>query len=170
MATGAICTFDSEAAALVKETFGYFFEAFGNLPEVRVYYVAPFFHTFGNEPWEHVVSDFVVFRHPTGIANVDYRGGRAIVPWFVVIEKIDGNSKLIPKCKSDVNIHDNGLIFIGTHHMAVCIKSFAYMFSHFDRGVPNARPYLGEMYMTHLGRDVRRYYCMNPTRGRERTG
>ena len=133
MATGAICTFDSEAAALVEETFGYFFEAFGNLPEVRVNYVAPFFHAFGNEPWEHVVSDFVVLRHPTGIANVDYRGGRAIVPWFVVIEKIDGNSKLIFKCKSDVNIHDNGLIFIGTHHMAVCIKSFAYMFSHFDK-------------------------------------
>lgn len=133
MATGAICAFDSEAASLVKETFGYFFEAFGHLPEVRVYYVAPFFHTFGNEPWEHVVSDFVVLRHPTGIANVDYRGGRAIVPWFVVIEKVDGNGKLIPKCKSDVNIHDNGLIFIGTHYMAVCIKSFAYMFSHFDK-------------------------------------
>lgn len=82
---------DAEAAAFVEETFGDFFEAVGDLPEVGVDDFAPLGHAARDKSRKLEVFYFVTPSHCPGIVFVYDCCRRAVVAMVVVVAAVDGD-------------------------------------------------------------------------------
>lgn len=121
---------DAEAAAFVEETFGDFFEAVGDLPEVGIDDFAPFCHAVSDKARQLGVFYFVSARHGPGVLFVDDCRCGAVVAVVFVVVTVDRYGELLAPGKSDIDVHDYRLVFVGAHDAAEGVELVAKKFSH----------------------------------------
>lgn len=121
---------DAEAATFVEETFGDFFEAVGDLPEVGVDDFAPLGHAVSDKARQLGVFYFVSAGHGPGVLFVDNCRCRAVVAVVFVIVAVDSYGEFLAPCKSDIDVHDYRLVFVGAHDAAEGVELVAKKFSH----------------------------------------